>query len=43
MEVASALYVSLGFKQTSPYRYNPMERAVFMELNLTQESENKSC
>jgi len=34
MEVARALYVSVGFKQTSPYRYNPIEGAVFMELRL---------
>lgn len=34
MEVARALYSSLGFKQTSPYRYNPIEGAVFMELRL---------
>ena len=34
MDVARALYVSLGFKQTGPYRYNPIEDAVFMELRL---------
>ena len=34
MDVARALYVSFGFKQTSPYRYNPIEGAVFMELKL---------
>jgi len=34
MDVARALYVSFGFKQTSPYRYNPIEDAVFMELKL---------
>jgi len=34
MEAARALYVSVGFKQTSPYRYNPIEGAVFMELRL---------
>ena len=34
MEVARALYSSLGFKQTRPYRYNPIEGAVFMELRL---------
>ena len=34
MDVARALYVSLGFKQTSSYRYNPIEGAVFMELRL---------
>ena len=34
MKMARALYVSLGFKQTGPYRYNPIEGAVFMELRL---------
>ncbi|HUU20179.1 MAG TPA: GNAT family N-acetyltransferase [Sedimentisphaerales bacterium] len=34
MDVARALYASVGFKQTSPYRYNPIEGAVFMELRL---------
>ena len=34
MDVARALYVSLGFKQTSPYRSNPIVDAVFMELRL---------
>jgi ribosomal protein S18 acetylase RimI-like enzyme len=31
---ARNLYFSLGFKDIQPYRYNPMERAVFMELKL---------
>ncbi|MBA7664350.1 hypothetical protein ES703_72408 [subsurface metagenome] len=34
MDVARALYASVGFKQTSPYRHNPIEDAVFMELRL---------
>jgi len=34
MDAARALYVSLGFKQTSSYRFNPIEGAVFMELKL---------
>jgi len=34
MEVARALYVSVGFKKTSAYRYNPIQDAVFMELKL---------
>ena len=34
MEAARALYVSVGFKQIGPYRYNPIEGAVFMELRL---------
>jgi ribosomal protein S18 acetylase RimI-like enzyme len=33
-EAARNLYFSLGFKDIEPYRYNPMERAVFMELKL---------
>jgi|SRR3989304_1204629 len=34
MEAARALYTSLGFREISPYRYNPIEGAVFMELSL---------
>jgi len=34
MEVASTLYMSVGFKKISTYRYNPIEDAVFMELKL---------
>ncbi len=34
MEAARALYRSLGFRQISPYRYNPIEGAIFMELEL---------
>ncbi len=34
METARALYVSLGFKKIDPYRYNPIDGAVFMELEL---------
>jgi len=34
MDVARTLYASLGFEQISPYRYNPIEGAVFMELRL---------
>jgi len=34
MEVARALYISLGFKEIKPYRYNPIEGTVFMELVL---------
>jgi putative acetyltransferase len=34
MERARALYRSLGFKEIDPYRYNPIEGASFMQLNL---------
>ncbi len=34
MEAARALYTSLGFREIDPYRYNPIEGAVFMELEL---------
>ena len=34
MQVAQALYASLGFKQIEPYCYNPIEGAVFIELSL---------
>ncbi|UCF86404.1 MAG: GNAT family N-acetyltransferase [Desulfobacteraceae bacterium] len=34
MEKARALYVSLGFKEIKPYRYNPIEGSRFMELAL---------
>jgi len=34
MNAARALYESLGFRKTAPYRYNPIEGAVFMELRL---------
>lgn len=35
MREALRLYESLGFKKTEPYRYNPVEGAVFMQFDLT--------
>ena len=34
MKEATALYRSLGFQPISPYRHNPIEGALFMELDL---------
>ena len=34
MNEATFLYRSLGFKEIAPYRHNPMDGAMFMELNL---------
>jgi putative acetyltransferase len=34
MTQAQALYTSLGFKPTSPYRFNPVPGAAYMELTL---------
>lgn len=38
MNEATELYRSLGFKEIDPYRYNPIEGAVFMELELPERS-----
>lgn len=35
LKAANVLYRSLGFQPCAPYRYNPIEGAVYMELNLT--------
>lgn len=35
MRDAIALYRSLGFRTTSPYRHNPVPGALFMEIDLT--------
>jgi putative acetyltransferase len=34
MTAAQALYRSLGFRETEPYRHNPVRGAVFLELTL---------
>ena len=34
METAKTLYISLGFREIEPYRYNPVEGTSFMELTV---------
>jgi len=34
MEIATKLYKSMGFKEIEAYRYNPLEDAMYMELEL---------
>ena len=34
LKEAAVLYRSLGFVETPPYRFNPLQGAVFMEVNL---------
>ena len=36
MQAARRLYASVGFEDIEPYRYNPIDGATFMELDLTR-------
>ena len=39
MARARGLYLSLGFEETAPYRFNPVEGTVYMELKLRRRSQ----
>ena len=36
MTAANAIYHSLGFRPIKPYRYNPLDKPFFFELNLRE-------
>jgi putative acetyltransferase len=39
MKEAIALYKSMGFKEIKPYRYNPLDKVIYMELEFEQKLE----
>jgi ribosomal protein S18 acetylase RimI-like enzyme len=39
MKDAVGMYRKLGFKEIAPYRVNPMEGTLYMELNLEHTAE----